>query len=973
MADMKPAGPQRERRNLTILFADLCDSTGLAGKMEPELYAGLLARLRDLQTSIIRRHGGLVVRIDGDGMTCVFGYPVALEDAGRRATEAALDMHAAVARPDLAPAGRPIGMHSGIHAGVVLVSEGDLVRGSIEILGDATNVAARLCDAAAAGEIIVSQSCLGSDRHFFVTGPEREVSVSSRAQSILALTVIGRSTVATRYGTRHQRGLTPFCGRKQELAQLHTELDACAGPALRSAGERRVALEGPAGIGKTRLLSEFLDQAERRGVGVWRGYCEAYLGSRPLQPFEQIVDAMAGGNVGATPDAATDVARYMQRWAQDLAEPTILAIDDWQWADDATHTLLGEVARLAQARLLILLASRVESTPAPDDGQGLVIVVGPLSDSEAEWAIDGLLNTGDPFQAERIRKLAGGSPLFIEELCQASTASILASDPASDNAWLDSLVQARFDALAPEPAQLVRVASVIGHMIPTALFAALTGIGPNHALLAELGASDFLYPGEIERTLRFKHALTRDAIYRIIGLEERQRLHALVAERLEAFADQDGEAEYVDALAYHHAACGHDERAIHYAVKAGDRAMTVAALDRAQAHYRLALDLASRCSLVASELTSLIGKFGRAAVVDPSAEQMSVLEAASRLARVTGNQDGVTLAEYWLGSIHYGLGNAGDSIRHLEVAHAAIAPGSRPGFVAQLLGNLGQSHAIASNYAEAKRYLDESVALKRAAGSKDVASTGMAYSIASRAYLDAVQGDFATADAGFAAALAALHGTHHPIVSSIHALWALACTVRYEFADCLRHIGEAIEVGAQSRARYLVVSCRAVENYADWSLSPEPRFVEALIANTAWQVASNSRQRLSNNFGWLTTMMVAAGRDAEVRRYFEAACQRADAGDRLGEGDACRAMARLVARHDPGQVQPLLDRAYRSADIRAAPRERYETEVCAGELLLAQGKAAAGQDLVDRAITGFRALGMTRRLAAINRTAAASP
>ena len=964
--------PRRERRNLTILFADLCDSTGLAAAMEPEVYAGLLARLRDVQAAIIRRHGGVVVRIDGDGMTCVFGYPAALEDAGRRATEAALELHAAAARADLAPAAGPIAMHSGIHAGVVLVSEGDLVRGSIEILGDATNVAARLCDAAAAGEIIVSQSCLGGDRHFFVTGPVRQVPVRGRGQSIVALPVTGRSTVATRYGARHRLGLTPFCGRERELAQLHAELDSCAAPPPLPGGARRVTLEGPAGIGKTRLLSEFLHQAESRGVTVWRGYCEAYLGSRPLQPFEQIAEAMAGSEDGAAPLPGAGLAPQLRHWAEQLSEPAILAIDDWQWADDASHTLVAEIARIAPARLLILLASRVDATPAPGDAAGLVIALGPLSDREADQAIAGLLQTSDPFHADRIRQLAGGSPLFIEELCQAGAAALPAADPAAGNAWLDGLVQARFDALAPAPAQLVRVASVIGHMIPSALFAALTGVGPNHPLLAELGASDFLFPGEIERTLRFKHALTRDAVYRIIGLAERQQLHALVAERLEAFAEQEGEAEYVDALAYHHAACGHDERALHFAVKAGDRAMAVAALDRAQAQYRLALELASRRGVAAAELTSLIGKFGRAAVVDPSAEQLPVLNAASEVARASGNHEGVTMAEYWLGSIHYGLGDTGESLRHLEIARAMISAKSRPGFVAQLYGNLGQSHAITSNYAEAKRYLDQSVALKRAGGAEG-ASTGMAYSIASRAYLDAVQGDFASADAGFAAALAALQGSYHPILSSIHALWALALVVRYEFEDCLAHIGEAIEVGARSRARYLVVSCRAVENYARWSLVPELRWVEALVANTAWQVASNSQQRLSNNLGWLTTMMVAAGRDAEARHYFEAACQRADAGDRLGEGDACRAMARLVARHDPGRVQLLLDRAYRSADLREAPRERHETELSAGQLLLARGEGAAGHDLVDRAVAGFRALGMTQRLAAINRAAAASP
>ncbi len=965
---MPVPGPRSERRNLAILFADLCDSTRLAGALEPEDYSALLEQLRSVQAAVIARHGGIVVRIDGDGMTCAFGYPAALDDAGRRATEAALDLHAAMARIEPAPADRPLQMHSGIHAGVVLVRAGDLVRGSIEILGDATNVAARLCDAAAAGEIMVSRSCLGSDRHFFETGPERAVAISGRKTAIAAVPVAGRSRITTRYAARHQRGMMPFCGRTRELALLHKALRASGAGAT-----GHVILEGPAGIGKTRLLSEFLNAAEQAGVKVHRGYCEAYLGARPLQAFEQIVEALGG-----TGSAASDVSQAMQRWAQALAGPTVLAIDDWQWADDASHTLIAEIRRAAAAPLMILLATRPEPVPAPDDGQRTMITVGPLGDADAERAIDGLLRTSDPFEVERIRRRAGGSPLFIEELCHARATGVREGDLADGDAWLESLVQARFDALAPEPAQLVRIASVIGHMIPTALFAALTGIGPNHPVLEDLGASDFLYPGEVEGTLRFKHALTRDAIYRIIGLEERQQLHALVAERLEAFAGQEGDGEYVDALAYHHAACGHDRQAIDYATRAGDRAMAIAALDRAQAQYRLALDLAGRGGIDrpvdAGLLTSLIVKFGRASVVDPSAEQLETLTAAAALAARDGNREGVTMAEYWLGAINYGLGNAGESIRHLEAVRSDPSVLGRPGFAAQLLGNLGQSHAIASNYAQARRFLDASIASKRGSRSDGTAATGLAYSLASRAYLDAVQGHFPAAHAGFADARAALHGTYHPVISSIAALHALSCIAEHDFEACLRHIGEAITIGSQSRARYIVVSCRAVQNYANWAIARDAAFADALVANTAWQVASNSRQRLSNNFGWLTTIMATNGRASDARRYFEAACARADEGDRLGEADACRAMARLAAATGaPADWQPLLDRAYRSAELRDAPRERHETDLCAAEIWDGLGRDDAAQAALQRAIAGFRSLGMDRRLAGIRPALAANP
>jgi class 3 adenylate cyclase/tetratricopeptide (TPR) repeat protein len=963
---MDSVSSKSQRRNLAILFSDLCESTRISGSLEPEQFAALLEQLRGLYDAIISRHGGLIVRIDGDGVTCAFGYPDALDDAGRRATEAALDLHAAVATLDQSFAFPDVSirLHSGVHSGVVLVREGDMVRGRIEILGDTTNVAARLCDYAEADQIVVSEASLGGDRHFFTANGEVAVPVKGRKATIAALLISGRGDAATRFAARSKRGMAPFCGREAELERLRELLDQS-----RSDGARQAIVIGQAGIGKTRLLSEFLDLAARDGIAVHRGYCEAYLGARPLQPFEQIAQT-----IGDTA-AEGDIPAGVLHWARETAgRPAIVAIDDWQWADDASHMLLGEIVRARPSSLLILLASRPEGVTDPDLDGIARIDLGPLSESESDAAIAGLLQASDPFRAERIRTLSGGSPLFIEELCHAQTAHLPGQEPSDSSAWLDTLVHARFLELPERQAGLVRTASVIGHMVPLGLFAAVTGIGAGDPVLSELSASDFLYHGDIAGTLRFKHALTRDAIYRTVGFEERNRLHRLVAERLEALAGQEGEGDYVDALAYHHAACGNSARAIAYAIKAGDRAMALAALDRAQSHFRLALELLGNGSDNNGLFGSLIVRFGRASVVDPSREQLPVLEAAATIARQTGNGEAVMLAEYWLGAIYYGLGDASDSIQHLEVAKATLPPDGRPGFEAQLLGNLGQSHAIASNYSIAKDFLSQSIAVKSAARMGDAPATGMAYSYACRAYLDAVRGQFGAANAGFDSAMAALKGAYHPVISSILALRALSDLLATDYDSCLIHIREAIEVSSQSRARYLLISCRAIQDYANWLVSGDLRHVEALEICVEWLTKSSSRQRVSNKHSWLAEIYATLGRHAEAEAQFELACQRADAGDRLGEALACRAMASLAATGKaPLHPEHYLDRAWRSAELREAPREAFETDLRAAEIYRILGDAEQSQRLFDRAIAGFRSLGMNHRVAAIEQLARANP
>jgi class 3 adenylate cyclase len=239
-----------ERRYLTIAFADISESTRIASSLEAEDYADLLGDLRSDFTEVVARHKGEIVRIDGDGVTMIFGYPEAHEDDGRRATEAAIDLHAA-ARRRMIPApgvGPSVRLHTGIHSGLVLVDDGDLVRGRFEMLGDATNVAKRLADLAAADEILVSEATLGTERHFFRTGPRRLVTPRGKDTTLAVFNVFGREIVETRFATRVRQGLAPFVGRSEELGQVEAWLqDSVAG------GNRLGVVVGGAGLGKTRL------------------------------------------------------------------------------------------------------------------------------------------------------------------------------------------------------------------------------------------------------------------------------------------------------------------------------------------------------------------------------------------------------------------------------------------------------------------------------------------------------------------------------------------------------------------------------------------------------------------------------------------------------------------------------------------------------------------------------------------------
>ncbi|MGQ3054652.1 MAG: AAA family ATPase, partial [Roseateles sp.] len=360
-----------------------------------------------------------------------------------------------------------------------------------------------------------------------------------------------------------------------------------------------LGLRAGAGVGKTRLTEEFLrhaqDQADQ-AIQIHRGYCESYLSAEPLQPFVQMLRALDGLHDAPPELFAAQNSAPAQRADALLAlllalarrTPQLVCIDDLQWADDASLRLLHRLRAMAEREglpLLLLSASRPASNPAAlpgaNDGDADILELPPLTETEAARAVQQLLPQTDPFIASEVQRHAGGNPLFIEELCHAAAdhgGGLV--EGQSSAAWLAALVESRVGRLPPEQAWLVRVAAVVGNVIPVWLLQALTGCGEQHPAVQALAAQDFIFPDQRPGLLRFKHGITRDVVYEATGLHERQALHRQISIALSARGGAEGQLH--EQLAYHDAAANDWPAAARHAEAAGDQALAASALDRAK-------------------------------------------------------------------------------------------------------------------------------------------------------------------------------------------------------------------------------------------------------------------------------------------------------------------------------------------------------------------------------------------------------
>ena len=466
-------GGAGQRSHITIMFTDLCDSTLIASKVEPEEYSELLEELGTGFVEIAKQHGGDCIRIDGDGFIFTFGYPKLHEDTPRRAVEAALEIHALLEEVEERYNWQDVRLqlHTGIHSGIVLVKPGDIARGKYEILGDPTNITARLCEFAGPGEIVISDETLGRSSEHFQISQQSLLGLRGRGKKLLVKKVVGEN----RSGSKENIWAThsvKFTGRNRELEWLERFIN--------SEDENTVLahLQAEAGMGKSRLLHEFSNQMASTGSSVHLGICEAYLGVKPFQPIEQILRSILSSEFGYfgkslkkytsdMPGPISTIINFLNRehsqkdennlTSKQLTdtfiklfklikqENKILIIDDWQWVDDASKSVIEGLVKSELKNLKIILASRTQDSVFLEMNGAERLQLHPFSAEDIKDTIRRLVPNVEPFAMKRIEEYSGGNPLYLEELCHAIRDSRFDFETKKAGSWLNSLIYTRFD------------------------------------------------------------------------------------------------------------------------------------------------------------------------------------------------------------------------------------------------------------------------------------------------------------------------------------------------------------------------------------------------------------------------------------------------------------------------------------------------------------------------------------------------
>ena len=565
------ARPEGERRQVTVLFADISGYTKLSAAIDAEEAHALLGRFFDRSDAIIRDHGGTVDKHIGDSVMAVFGAPVAHGNDPERAVRAAEAIRQAM--PELAgDLGRPLQVHIGVASGQVVASGigGDA---HYTVIGDSVNLAARLTDTAGPGEILIAAAVHRAVAEIVEAEDQGEIAVKGLTDPERAHAVRGLRAGGDGHDDR------PFVGRRAEARQFTGALDAC----LETGVGQAVYLRGEAGIGKTRLVEEFQRLATVGGFachralaldfGVGKGQdpirtlvrslleippgsgkavraaaaeqalAQALLGRDRTVHLNDLLDLPQSVELRSLYDAMDNATRNAGKretvaaLVQRLSErrPLMVVVEDLHWADSLTLDHLAQLARTAAGcRLLLAMTSRIEGDPLDQAWRGsiggtplMTVDLGPLREDDAMALAAEYLDATSEFALSCIER-AAGNPLFLEQLLRSAGETGDGQVPGS----VQSIVQARLDNLAPADKSAIQAASVLGQRFSLAALRHLIESGRytcagliEHNLVRPEG-DDFL----------FAHALVQEGVLGSLLKARRQALHGRAADW---FAGQD--------------------------------------------------------------------------------------------------------------------------------------------------------------------------------------------------------------------------------------------------------------------------------------------------------------------------------------------------------------------------------------------------------------------------------------------------
>ena len=646
-----------ERKQVTVLFADMKGSMELLADRDPEEAQRLLDPVLKRMMEAVHRYEGTVNQVMGDGIMALFGAPVAYEDHAVRACYAALRMQEAVRRHSeeiASTAGAALSIRVGINSGEVIVRS---VRSDLytdySAVGQTTHLAARMEQAAPPGSILITGSTARLAEGFVQVKPLGPIPIKGLPEPADAFELCGAGAARTRLQAAAARGLSPLVGRAGELTALGRALETA-----RAGHGQVVALVGDAGVGKSRLVWELTHSERTRDWLVLEAAATSYAQATPfftmvellksylgLAPWDhadrvraRVADAVRAldgkpdaapallGLLEALPDTdafhALDPQERNTRTLTALVQlllresytrPLLLIVEDLQWADSETLRCLDAlVAGLLGARLCLVMTYRIgyehhwasktcysqlriDALSPPDVDALLTTLVG---DDPGLLPLRRVLierTEGNPFFLEEsVRMLADAGALTGERGAHALAGGL---PDLQIPETVQAVLASRIDRLPAREKRLLQSAAVIGKDVPLDLLQALAAVPAEDVeeSLSHLQSAELLYTARVRPDVEssFRHGLTHEVAYASLVLDRRRDLHARALAAMEQLYGHRL-ADHVEALARH--ALGGEvwDKAVDYLRRAGARAYRRGALRKGLDRYEQALDLLPR-------------------------------------------------------------------------------------------------------------------------------------------------------------------------------------------------------------------------------------------------------------------------------------------------------------------------------------------------------------------------------------------
>ena len=609
-ASLTEASPAREqRKTVTVLFCDVTGSTELGERLDPEALRSLLARYFEQMKGIVERHGGTVEKFIGDAVMAVFGVPVVHEDDALRALRAAVEMREAF--PELGLQGR------------IGVTTGEVVTGTAERLatGDAVNIAARLEQAAQPGEILIGDETLQLAQDAVLVEAVEPLTLKGKADPVPAHRLL--SVHGDMGSVRHMQGA--MVGRETELRRLGDAF----GQALGDRSCQLFTILGSAGVGKSRLVAEFLDSLD--GALIVRGRCLPYGEGITYWPVVEVLkqlppaetDPVAAGAMRALVgdeqlvSSGDEIAWAFRKQLEAVATetPVVCVFDDVHWGEETFLDLIEHVADLSRdAPILLLCMARPELLDRRTGWAGgkvnaTSVLLEPLAAEETEQLIESLAHLDGDLRS-RILDAAEGNPLYVEEMVAFVAES--GSGEITVPPTIQALLAARLDQLDDSERDVLERGSIEGRVFHRG---AVQALGPGEpqvmARLSSLVRKELVRPDKSELpgedAFRFRHLLVRDAAYDGLPKAARAGLH----EQFAGWLVEHGRdlVELDEILGYHL------EQACRYHAELGS-----AADDSIAGEARRRLAAAGRRAMARHDFPAAVNLLQRAVALLPSDE-----------------------------------------------------------------------------------------------------------------------------------------------------------------------------------------------------------------------------------------------------------------------------------------------------------------------------------------------------------------